>query len=363
MKKFVAASPDLGTRAVARFRTRDDDATLAALGTAEPPFDVEVAAELVALAYAFPSTMAHPRGNEIRKRAKKLVDKHVADASTLATAFKGIGMRSYEFDARLRKLDHPLRIAIAKAIAFHAWCALALPFEEDAEFRGEILDIAIARAKRDHETELGFGAIYTEWHGSHGSATTTNFHVLPDAFAKELGTRRSTYKFTGLSFHGCDLTDLPSSLAQAKSWLTELVLDFNPLTKLPDVVFELSNLEELSLAGTELDDIPEDIKKLRKLRRLDIGNGKRMHTIPDAVCAHEQLRELRIGNGSIKLVPAAIGGMKSLEVLELQSAGKITKLPEEIASLPKLRLVKARFSRLNPAKTRAMLPKHVKLEL
>ncbi len=363
MKKFVAAAPDLGSKAVAAFRTGDDDQTLAALAAGGPPFDAEVSAELVAIAYAARSSMAHPRGGDLRKRAKQLVDKHVAGARAFAAAFKGIGNRTHELDHRIRELDHPLRLAVAKAIAFHTWQALSVPFAEDAEFRGEILDLVIANAKRDKKTELSFGEIYTEWHGSHGAATSTNLHVVPGALAKELTARRSAYKFTGLSFWGCSLTDLPASLAKAKAWLTELQLGFNPLAKVPKVVFELTNLEELSLLGTELEDIPDGILKLKKLRRLDLGNGKNMQSIPESVCAHDQIRELRIGNGSIKLVPAAIAGMKSLEVLELQSAGKITKLPDEIATLPNLRLVKAKWSRLNPAKTRALLPKRVKLEL
>jgi hypothetical protein len=356
-RKFLAHAPDFGTQAVRELRTRDDDRTLAALKAAAPPFDDEVAAELVALAYAFPTSRAHPRGKDVRKQAKKLVDRHVDGASAFAAAFKGIGARTYEFDGRVRKLDR-LRVGIAKAIAFHSWDALSVAFEEDAAFRGAILDIAVARAEREQESEVMLGEIYTEWHGSHGSATTTNLHTLPDALAGELTVRRSTYAFTGLSIHGGSLTDLPASLADAAPWLTELSLSFNPLKTVPKVVFELDNLETLELAGTQLEDIPPTISKLRKLRRLDIGNGTRMLKIPDSVCALDQLRELRIGNGSIKLVPAAIAGMKSLEVLELQSTS-ISKLPAEVATLPKLKRIEARFSRLNAEKARALLPKSV----
>ncbi len=363
MKSFVAAPPDLGTKAVAPFRTGDDEQTLDALAAAKPPFGAEVSAELLALAYAAPWSLANPRGGDLRKQAKKLVDKHVAGASAFAAAFKGLRKHDNHFDPRIRELEHPLRLAVAKAIAFHAWAGLAVPFEEDAAFRSEILAHAIAGAKRDKKTELSFGEIYTEWHGSHGSATSMPLRTLPTALAKELTARRSAYKFTGLSFWGCNLTDLPTSFAKAKPWLTELQLGFNPFAKVPKVLFELTNLEELGLLGTELVDIPDDILKLTKLRRLDLGNGKKMQRIPDSVCAHDQIRVLRIGNGSIKLVPAAIAGMKSLEVLELQSASKISKLPDEIATLPNLKLVKAKWSRLNPATTRALLPKRVKLEL
>ena len=359
MKSFVALSPDLGTPAVSEFRTRDDDATLAALTAATPPFDDEVSAELVALAYGFPQSMAHPQGAEIRKLAKKLVERNVDGTSAFAVAFKGIGGRTYELDKRIRGLDNPHRVAIAKAIAFHSWNALTVPFEEDAEFRGAILDVAVARAKRDKETLLKLHEIYTEWRGGGGSATTTDFHVLPDALAKELTARRKHYAFSGLCFHGNSLTDLPASLVKAKSWLTELVLSYNPIKKLPAVVLELSNLETLELDETLIEDLPS-LSKLRKLRTLGLGS-KHLRALPDAVCEHDQLRELQIGEGAITTLPPAIAGMHSLEVLDLRST-RISRLPEELATLPKLKLVRSRFSRLDVPKARSLLPKHVKIE-
>ncbi len=362
MKNFVAPSPDLGSARVRMFRTRDDERTLAALKAVTPPLEDDVVAELVALAFAFPTTMAHPLGKNIRKAARKLVDKHVEQAARFAAVFKNVGMRTHEYDARIRQLDDPLRIEIAKAIAFHGWVGVSVPFEEDAAFRGAILDIAVARAKRDKESTIELGEIYTEWHGSHGSATTTDLHRLPDELPDELARRRKQYAFNGLGIHGGSLTDLPEAFVQARPWLVHLSLDFNPLVEVPEVIFELSNLEVLELAGTALTDIPASIAKLRKLRRLDLGNGKRMPAIPAAVCQLDQLRELRIGNGSIKLVPEEIAGMKSLEVLEMQST-RISRLPASIATLPKLKRVEARWSKLNPQKTRAILPRGCKLEL
>jgi len=53
--------------------------------------------------------------------------------------------------------------------------------------------------------------------------------------------------------------------------------------------------------------------------------------------------------------------MHSLEVLDLRST-RISRLPEELATLPKLKLVRSRFSRLDVPKARSLLPKHVKIE-
>jgi hypothetical protein len=360
MKSFVALSPDLGTPAVSEFRTRDDDATLAALKAATPPFDDEVSAELVGLAYGLGASLAHPLRSEISKLAKKLVQRNVDGTSAFAIAFRGIGKKTHELDKRIRVLRHPLRVAIAKSIAFHTWGALSVPFEEDAEFRGAILDVAVARAKRDKESMLKLHEIYTELRGRRAPrATTTDFHVLPEVLARELTARRKTYTFTGLCFHGSSLTDLPASLATAK-WLTELVLTYNPIEQVPAVVFELANLETLDLSSSRIDDIPPALSKLRKLHTLALGSKYLQH-LPDAVCEHDQLRELQIGQGAITELPPAIAGMHSLEVLDLQST-RISRLPEELATLPKLRLVRSRYSRLNVPKARAILPKHVKIE-
>jgi Leucine-rich repeat (LRR) protein len=113
------------------------------------------------------------------------------------------------------------------------------------------------------------------------------------------------------------------------------------------------------LLGTKLADLPS-LATLRKLRHLDLGNETRMTAIPASVCALDQVRELRIGNGTIKVVPDAIGGMRALEVLDMQSA-KVSKLPASLATLPARREVNIRWTRVDAAKARALLPSRVTL--
>lgn len=358
MKAFTAPSPDVNAAPEVRaFRSRDDEELLRVVRAAKPPFSGDVIAELAAIAFTFPATLAHPLGTELRKAAKKHVDKHAP--RELLAAMKGVSNKMHTIDARIRSLRHPLALALARAIAFHSWQALSVPFEEDADFRGYLLDVAVERAARDAEPELMLGELYTEWHGNHGSATSMHLATLPAELADELTARRARYPFTGLSFWGCELTALPPELARAAPWLKSLSLGCNPLTELPEVVLALSNLEELTLLGTQLSDVP-GLSRLRALRRLDIGNETNMTAIPLAVCALDQVQELRIGNGTIKVVPEEIGGMTSLEVLDLQSA-KVSRLPASLATLPKLREVNIRWTRVDPAKARALLPSHVKL--
>lgn len=354
MKVFTAPSPDISRSPEVRpFRSRDDDELLRVVKAARPPFSDDVMAELVAIAFTFPATLSHPRGGDLRKAAKKLVDKHAAPA--ILDAMKGVSNKLHVIDQRIRAMDHPSAVSIARAIAFHSWNAVSVPFERDSEFRGYVLDVAVARAEREGEPDVRLGEIYTEWHGSHGSATSLNLAVLPAELVDELAARRARYPFTGLSIWGGQLTAVPAELARAAPWLASLSLAYNPLEELPEAVLALDNLEELVLLGTRLADLPAALVRLRKLRRLDIGNETRMTAIPASVCALDQVRELRIGNGTIKVVPDAIEGMTSLEVLDLQSA-KVTKLPASLARLPKLRKVNIRWTKVDATKARALLP-------
>jgi internalin A len=177
---------------------------------------------------------------------------------------------------------------------------------------------------------------------------------VPDELAAELGALRRRYKFTGVSFHGGSLTELPAGFARAKAWLTHLSLAHNPLQTLPAVVLQLANLEHLDLTGTELRELPAGLVKLRQLRELDLSDARFLTELPEVVCALPALEVLCL-SGKIKVLPAAIGRLKSLKVLNLVSS-RIARLPPEVRTLPNLRRVEARFSRLHIAKAQAVLP-------
>jgi hypothetical protein len=231
--------------------------------------------------------------------------------------------------------------------------AATIAFELDAAVRAAILDVAVERAKREGENVLKLGEVYWYWKNNGGWATSFDHRVLPRGLIGELATLRARHPFTGLSFWSGSLASLPDELADAAPWLTPLSLAFNPFTELPDVLWELANLESLELLGTELVDIPDAIGRLPKLRRLDLGNMKKMKEIPASVCKLDKLEWLRIGNGSIRKVPDAIAGLTSLREFELQSTS-VAKLPAVIAQLPNLEHINARWSRV-PDETVAAL--------
>jgi hypothetical protein len=260
MKQFDAPLPSFPTEDVKPLRTRDAKALAAAMGTLTAPLSPAMSAELIAIGYVHEDAA-------VRKQAMALVTKHVKDAATFKTAYKTLtNVGQHVAAERIRKLEHPLRLDIAKAVLFHGKIAGGVPFEEDAQTRGALLDTAVARAKREEESEVELGSIYWSWNEHGGWATDMDITELPGALFEELAARRKEHPFTGVSFHGTDLSDVPAELAQAAPWLTSLVLAHNPLAELPAVLWKLTNLETLNVLGTELSDIPADLAKLTKLR-------------------------------------------------------------------------------------------------
>jgi hypothetical protein len=339
MKDFEAIVPSVCEPAVEPLRTRDGAALLAAIGSLATPLTSAVAAELIALGFA------HADG-AVRKKALALVTKHVPDVAEFKAAYKTLANADqHVIEQRVTAFEHPYRLDVAKALLFHRRVAATLPFEQDEATRAALLDVMVERARREDERELRLGEIYWYWRDESGWATFLNHRVVPPALFDELARRRAVHPFDGLSFHGGSLTTLPAELARARPWLRTLSIGSNPFTTLPAALWELTNLEELSLLGTELVDVPADIARLTKLRRLDLGNMKKMKEVPASVCALDHVESLRLGNGSIRKVPDAIVGMRALRELELQST-QIAKLPAGLAQLPHLRKVNVRWSKV-----------------
>jgi hypothetical protein len=340
MISFTASPPNVCSPAVAPLRTSDPVQLLAAINGIKPPYAPDVEAELLAIGFVH-------EDDKVRKRAMTLATKHVPDAPKFKAAYKSLaGVGQHVVDERLRAFAHPYRLDISRAMMFHRKVGGVVAFEEDAASRAVMLDVMAERAKREDENELKLGEIYWYWQNQSGRSMNLQLHVLPPGLFGEIAKRREVHPFEGLSLHGGELNDLPAEIAGLKPWLKSLSLAWNPFTTLPDVLWELENLESLELLGTKLFDIPPDIARLTKLRSLDIGNMKNMKEIPASVCALDKLESLRIGNGSIRKVPAAIVNMTSLRELELQSTS-VSSLPAGMASMPNLKQVNLRWSKVD----------------
>jgi len=61
-----------------------------------------------------------------------------------------------------------------------------------------------------------------------------------------------------------------------------------PLGEIPQEVFELNQLKELSLAGNQLTSIPPEIAMLQNLERLQVA-GNRLESLPEEIGLLENL--------------------------------------------------------------------------
>lgn len=145
---------------------------------------------------------------------------------------------------------------------------------------------------------------------------------------------------------------------QHREQVTELYLHGLGMAGWPGIVFELPQLQALSLSGNRLESVPEEIGRLNglhtldlshnslsrfpavlarlpALRRLDLsGNG--IARLPGRFHHGEQLRVLKLGNNRIKVLPDRWDNLDNLEELDLER-NRLTTLPGWLGELCHLR--------------------------
>jgi internalin A len=102
------------------------------------------------------------------------------------------------------------------------------------------------------------------------------------------------------------LTKLPESIAQL-SQLQILYLDGNQLTVLPESVTQLSLLEELSLTDNQLTTLPESVAQLSLLEVLYL-DGNQLTMLPEALRKLTRLEELFLHGNEALGLPAEVLG-------------------------------------------------------
>ncbi len=142
-----------------------------------------------------------------------------------------------------------------------------------------------------------------------------------------------------LTLRFVDLCELPSSIENLHA-LKTLDLIGNPISQLPDSVGNLSNLQLLNLDQTSLERLPPTLSKIPALQVLSL-NGAALQSLPDFNTLPKSLQELNLGE--LKVPPDqwkfSTPPPRSLRFFDLHGNG-LEELPDIINSLHRLRAIR-----------------------
>lgn len=145
--------------------------------------------------------------------------------------------------------------------------------------------------------------------------------------------------------------------------LRMLDLGHNQLTDVPRELGEVEGLRDfLYLHDNRLSSLPGSLARMKALRYLNISENA-FDTIPECVCGMAGLMELRASDNQIESLPDSIVRLARLRELHLRN-NKLTRLPDAIGALMELRQIDLRGNPLRelPASL-ATLPRLEKLDL
>ncbi len=158
-------------------------------------------------------------------------------------------------------------------------------------------------------------------------------------FLNYLGLKRLPEKLfeltqlTNLSLSGNELEALPDDISRLTN-LRILDLAGNLLTQLPVAIGHLSQLQHLDLAYNQLKHLPQTFKQLTRLEYLD-SSSNQLGQLPENLNLCAQLNTLRLGENELHQVPETIGTLHKLRVLDL-SFNNLEDLPLNIKNLKQL---------------------------
>lgn len=136
-----------------------------------------------------------------------------------------------------------------------------------------------------------------------------------------------------LDLSDCELTEVPEEVFNLSN-LRELSLAGNQLTTLPGSIAALSNLERFVIAGNRLRDLPEEITQLSELVGL-WAHGNVLHTLPDDWSQLTKLQSLSLAGNALQNVPCSIVSLTALTELNL-AGNKLAQLPPGLQGLCQL---------------------------
>lgn len=131
---------------------------------------------------------------------------------------------------------------------------------------------------------------------------------------------------------------------QHREQVTELHLHGLGMAEWPAVVFELPNLQALSLSENRLTSVPAEAGRLSGLRLLDLS-GNRISQLPASFSALSHLAQLNLANNLLTRFPAVLTRLSSLRRLDLSGNG-ISSLPGRLPFGEQMQTLKLAHNRI-----------------
>lgn len=137
-----------------------------------------------------------------------------------------------------------------------------------------------------------------------------------------------------LSLHDLMLTRLPESIRSIVD-LETLILDGNRLSELPDWLTDFECLSHIILRNNGMKWVPGTVRQLNRLRYLDL-DANPLEGLPEWIGEIDNLVHFDLTNTKLRTLPHAIGRIKTLEWLAV-GQNELTELPGSINRLARLR--------------------------
>ncbi|MEZ2230843.1 leucine-rich repeat protein [Microcoleus sp.] len=141
------------------------------------------------------------------------------------------------------------------------------------------------------------------------------------------------------------LTKLPEALASLTQ-LQVLYVRNNQLRELPEALASLTQLQRFDLSSNQLRELPEALASLTQLQVIDLSSNQ-LTELPEALVFLTRLRWLYLENNQLTELPEALASLTQLQRLYLNN-NQLTELPEAIASLSQLQRLGLNNNPLNP---------------
>ncbi|KPJ13955.1 Leucine-rich repeat protein soc-2-like [Papilio machaon] len=108
--------------------------------------------------------------------------------------------------------------------------------------------------------------------------------------------------------------------------VTDIYLKENLISRVPNDIGKLRNLESLYLTGNDITELPREISQLRRLKCLDVS-GNRLRGIPDEIGELRELKFLILDENELRDLPLRIAELRALRYLSVCD-NKLQWLPQ-----------------------------------